>query len=365
MTDKINQFFPDEVFHPGETLSEKLSEEKMSLKEFAMRCDMSEKTINEIVKGKASISYESSMKFENVLGIPAYFWIKRQSEYDGYRARLDNIKQLEGSVEWAKQFPVLEMEKKGWIAKGKNFIEKTSFILRFFGLSSSIAWEGFYLSQELRTAFRISLKQVQNPYAVSAWLRKGDIDFRDCEVKNVYNKKLLEDSLPKIRAIMVAQPDDFFSQLQNVCSEVGIVLLHTPCLTNAPISGATRWVGDVPLIQISCRFKRSDNFWFSFFHELGHILLHGKKDVFLEFDKLSVNDKEKEDEADQFATKMTFSKELESKFIDENDIITHDSIVSFAKKYKLHPSLIVGRLQHKEIIKYSQFRELLTSIEII
>ncbi|MFA7082127.1 MAG: ImmA/IrrE family metallo-endopeptidase [Bacteroidales bacterium] len=364
MNNKINQFFPDEVFHPGETLTEKLSEEKMSLKEFAIRCNMSEKTIIEIAKGKAKISYETSMKFETVFGIPAYFWIERQSDYDEYMARLENIKQLEACVEWAKQFPVSEMEKKGWIAKGKNKIERIGLLLRFFGLSSSVAWNDFYLSIESRTSFRISLKQVQNPYAVSAWLRKGDLDIKDCKVKNEYNKKLLDDSLPKMRAIMVAQPDDFFSQLQDVCSEVGIVLLHTPCLTNAPISGATRWVGDVPLIQISCRFKRSDNFWFSFFHELGHILLHGKKDVFLEFDKLSVNDKEKEDEADQFATKMTFSKELEQRFLDEYDI-TSDSIVSFAKKYKLHPSLIVGRLQHKEIIKYSQFRELLTSIEII
>lgn len=364
MNNKINQFFPDEVFHPGETLSEKLSEIGISLKEFAIRCDMSEKTINEIVKGKAKISYETSMKFEKVLGIPAYFWIQRQSDYDEYMARLENIKQLEACVEWAKQFPVSEMEKKGWIAKGKNWIERTGLLLSFFGLYSSNAWNGFYMSQELKTAFRISLKQVQNPYAVSAWLRKGDLDIKDCEVKNEYNKKLLENSLPKMRDIMVAQPDAFFSQLQDVCSEVGIVLLHTPCLPNAPISGASRWFSDTPLIQMSCRFKRNDNFWFTFFHELGHILLHGKKDIFLEFDNgENIFDEAKEHEANEFAKEMTFSKELESKFLIDYEI-THDDILSFAKTYRVHPSLIVGRLQHKEIIGYNKFRDLIIQINI-
>lgn len=91
MATKKNEFFSDEVFHPGETLSEKLSEMKMSYKEFALRCGLSEKTINEIIKGKAPISLETSMKFEQVLGIPTYFWITRQSEFNQYTARLKKI----------------------------------------------------------------------------------------------------------------------------------------------------------------------------------------------------------------------------------------------------------------------------------
>jgi len=364
MATKKNEFFPDEVFHPGETLSETLSEMGMSYKEFALRCGLSEKTINEIVKGKASISPETSMKFEQVLGIPAYFWITRQSEYDQYIARLRKNELLSQSIEWAKKFPIAKMVEKGWIEKCKTWEEKTNALLSFFSFASDKAWEDYYCSQELRTAFRISLKQVKDPYSVSAWLRKGDIDIKETKIAKEYNKKTLESLLPKMRDIMLEQPEDFFKQLHDVCFDAGVILIHTPCLTNAPISGATRWFGDIPLIQISCRFKRNDNFWFTFFHELGHIILHGKKDVFLEFENgENKYDYSKEHEANEFAKEMTFSKELENKFLIDYEI-THDDIISFANKYRVHPSLIVGRLQHKDIIKYNQFRDLIVHIDI-
>lgn len=364
MATKNNEFYPDEAFHPGETLSEKLSEMEMSYKEFALRCELSEKTINEIVKGRASISPETSMKFEQVLGIPAYFWITRQSEYDQYIARLRKNELLSESIVWAKKFPIAKMVEKGWIGQTNSWEKKTNALLSFFGFASAKAWEDYYCSEELRTAFRISLKQVSDPYSVSAWLRKGDIDIKTFKSDKEYNRKALESLLPKMRDIMLEQPDDFFRKLQDVCYSAGVILIHTPCLTKAPISGATRWFGDTPLIQISCRFKRNDNFWFTFFHELGHILLHGKKDVFLEFESgEKLYDKTKEHEANEFAKKMTFSKELENKFLNDYEI-THDNILSFAKKYRVHPSLIVGRLQHKGLIGYNQFRDLILQIDI-
>jgi len=304
------------------------------------------------------------MKFEQVLGIPAYFWITRQSEFDQYTARLKKNESLSESIQWAKNFPIAKMVEKGWIEKTKTWEEKTNALLSFFSFASDKAWEDYYCSQELRTAFRISLKQVKDPYSVSAWLRKGDIDIKETKIAKEYKKKTLESLLPKIRDIMLEQPEDFFKQLHDVCFDAGVILIHTPCLTNAPISGATRWFGDIPLIQISCRFKRNDNFWFTFFHELGHILLHGKKDVFLEFENGEKKyDDSKEHEANEFAKEMTFSKELENKFLSDYEI-SHDDILSFAKTYRVHPSLIVGRLQHKEIIGYNKFRDLIIQINI-
>lgn len=364
MATKKNEFYPDLVFHPGETLSEKLSEMNMSNKEFALRCSLSEKTINEIIKGKATLSPDSSMKFEQVLGIPAYFWLKRQSEFDQYIARVKKNELLTESIDWAKGFPIAKMVEMGWIENTKTWEEKTNVLLSFFGFASAEAWDDYYCSEGLRTAFRISLKQLKNPYSVSAWLRKGDIDMNNYRLENRYSKKVLLSSLPEIREVMLEQPIGFFKRLQDICSSSGIVLIHTPCLINAPISGASRWFSDTPLIQMSCRFKRNDNFWFTFFHELGHILLHGKKDIFLEFDNgENIFDEVKELEADEFAKKMTFSKELESKFL-SNYEITSDSIISFAKKYRVHPALIVGRLQHNDIIKYNQFRDLIIQIDI-
>ena len=85
-----------------------------------------------------------------------------------------------------------------------------------------------------------------------------------------------------MKAMVQDISEEMPSNLQRLCAECGIKLLYTECLPKAPISGATRWIQNVPCIQLSGRYKSQDRFWFTFFHEIGHILLHGKKDIFLE-----------------------------------------------------------------------------------
>jgi Zn-dependent peptidase ImmA (M78 family) len=123
-------------------------------------------------------------------------------------------------------------------------------------------------------------------------------------------------------------------------------------LPKAPISGATRWINDTPIIQLTGRGKRNDKFWFSFFHEAGHILLHGKKEIFLEQIEYKDIDLEKEKEADEFAVKLTFSHEEEFEL--KKDLPnTEKAFYDYAKKIKTHPALIIGRLQHNKDIPYS------------
>ncbi len=132
--------------------------------------------------------------------------------------------------------------------------------------------------------------------------------------------------------------------------------MYTPCLNKAPISGSTRWLNITPLIQLTGRYNRNDSFWFTFFHETGHILLHGKKDIFLEKVEYSDKDLRKENEADAFAIKWTLTKG-EAAAITEAAPLSKENIRAFAKRFNTHPAIIIGRLQHKKLIPYSFRRE--------
>lgn len=352
---KQNQYFPQSRPHPGETLAEKLEEMEMGPKEFALRTGKPEKTIIAILKGESSITTDMAVQFENVTKIPANFWMNHQRGYDEFVAREKRQKVIEEAVAWSRQFPLADLIKKGWLQPVSTIQEKTTAMLDFFGFSNHTAWENYYFKQQLKVTFRISLAQTNEPYAISAWLRKGELQAAELEA-NDYSEKKFKEILPELKSIMAKHPEDFFNQLQRICLESGVKVVHTPCIKKAPISGATRWLNDTPFIQLTGRFKRNDSFWFTFFHEAGHILLHGKKDIFLEKVEYSDKDLEKEQQADEFACKWTLTDDEEAKIL-EAAPLSEEVIRDFAKQFNTHPAIIIGRLQHKKIIPYSFGRE--------
>jgi addiction module HigA family antidote len=360
---KQNQYFPQSRPHPGVTLAEKLEELGMGPKEFSVRTGKPEKTIIAILSGESSITADMAVQFENVLRIPAHFWLNSQKNYDEYKAREKRHELLEQSVEWMTSFPVLDMIKKGWIKAAKSPVERAQELLSFFGFSSPDVWEKYYYGQQLKVAFRISLAHTKEPHALSAWLRQGDLQAAELQTP-AYDEKKFKTNLEKIKSLMATHPNDFFNQLQQLCLEAGVKVVHTPCLPKAPISGSTRWLNEGnPLIQLSGRYKRNDSFWFTFFHEAGHILLHGKKDIFLE--SVDYNDKDlaKEAQADQFAVKWTFSEQQEEELLQIFEI-TEDDIVRFANNCNTHPAMIIGRLQKKGLIHYSVGRQFIVPIDL-
>lgn len=352
---KQNQYFPQSRPHPGETLVEKLEEMEMGPKEFALRTGKPEKTIIAILNGKSSITPDMAVLFENVTRIPANFWMNHQRSYDEFIAREKQQTVIQDAVTWAKQFPLADMIAKGWLPQVGTIEEKTKEMLVFFGISSHKAWEDYYFKQELKVAFRISLSSTNEPFAISAWLRKGELQASELKGSD-YSEKNFKEALPELKSIMAEHPHDFFAKLQNTCLKAGVKLVHTPTLPKAPICGSTRWLNDTPLIQLTGRYKRNDSFWFTFFHEAGHILLHGKKDIFLEKIEYSDKDKVKEKEADEFACKWTLTDDEEAQILAATPL-SEEAIRSFAKKFTTHPAIIIGRLQHKKLIPYSLGRQ--------
>ncbi len=359
---KSNQYFPETVPHPGATLKEKLGELEIGPKEFAIKTGKPEQTISKILNNQSSITGEMAVKFEKVLKIPAHFWLNNQSRYDEYISRLKFEKEIQCAEEWARKFPIREMVDHGWIQADRTIKSRVIALFSFFSIANKKAWERYYLKQDLKVSFRISLSHANNPYALSAWLRKGEILASDIDAPE-FDKNALKSKLSQLKDLMAEQPDDFFDKIKKYCLEAGLKVIYTPKLPKAPISGSTRWLLNNPVIQLTNRYKRNDIFWFTFFHELGHVLLHGKKDIFLENIDYSGKDLDKEKEADNFAIRWTFTKEEENELLKKTHI-NENEIYHFAKECNTHPAMIIGRLQKRGIISYQMGQNFIQKIEI-
>ncbi|MFO8069563.1 MAG: ImmA/IrrE family metallo-endopeptidase [Alkalibacterium sp.] len=336
---------------PGDTIQEHIEFIGMSQAELAERMGRPKEKLNDIIKGREPISTATAFQLEKVLGIPAGFWMNREKTYRKELYELQQQEELEKKKDWLGAFPVNDMRKYGWLPDTKEKHVLVDSLLKFFCVASAHEWERVYIDEEVSVAFRVSLAHTQNPHAISAWLRNGEIQSKEIEIA-VFDKKKFKDALSDIKELAFSMPEDYTLQLQNICAKCGVAVVFTQNLPKAPISGATRWFHNKPIIQLSGRYRTNDHFWFTFFHEAAHIILHGKKDIFLENVEGTEIDRVKEEEANEFAAKILL-KENELQEIIDAAPLTEEMIYDFAKKFRTPAGVIIGRLQHLKLIPFS------------
>ena len=355
MTDSAKtEYSPGRVSPPGDTLAETLEELGMSQTELARRMGRPTKTINEIVQGKTAILPETAFQLENVLGIPASFWLARETAYRTSLARSARQTAVVApeTVEWAKQFPCKEMARLGWIEACLRKADYVQGLFAFFRVASVQAWEATWSRPEV--AFRRSLTKEGNRYAVSAWLQRGEIEATSRKA-DPYNAEAFRAALDDCRRLTPAPPEVFCPVVQTACAAAGVVVIFVPELPGASVSGAARWLtAQRALIQLTLRFKTDDQLWFSFFHEAAHILLHPKKGIFVD-NGHGTSTQEKE--ADAFASNMLIPDDEFDAFVQERPL-SSQRVRAFAAKQEIAPGIVVGRLQHERLLPFNQLNNL-------
>ena len=341
-------FEPNYAVPPGETLRETLESLGMSQAELAQRTGRPKKTINEIISGKAAITADTALQLERVLGIPASFWNNLERNYQETLARLKEEERLQSQIKWLKTFPITSLVRIGWLPKLKSDVERLQALLNFFGVAGIREWKAIWEAHD--AAYHKSLTFQTKPAAVAAWLRKGAIEALKIEC-GPYDASSFRASLNKVRDLTAEPPEVFEREMKRLCAEAGVAELP-----GTHLHGATRWVGSgKALIQLSLRGKSDDHLWFTFFHEAGHILLHGKKDVFIEAKGegcTEIGGTEKEQEANRFAQNFLIPPHEYHAFR-QTGRFSEAAILQFAKKLGIAPGIIVGRLQHDELIPFS------------
>ena len=190
---------------------------------------------------------------------------------------------------------------------------------------------------------------------------KGEIEAQQIETAP-YDSEAFSDTLKHIRALTVQPVSIFQEELVHMCAEAGVAVVFVQELPRAGICGATQWLSSKrALVQLSLRYKTDDHLWFTFFHEAGHILLHGKRQFFLETE--AKENKAAEEEADKFATDILIDPLEWQRFIQQNSFRSKMSIKQFAQKIGIAPGIVVGRLQHEKRLPFDHCNELKRHLE--
>jgi HTH-type transcriptional regulator/antitoxin HigA len=342
-------FRPDYAVHPGLLLEQELEHHELSQAEFARRIARTPKLVSEIISGKNPIEPETAIQFEHVLGIGADVWLRIEADYRLHQARLAEAERLAASEAWLKAFPVKELSEWGAIRRTGSTAQQAHDLLALFGVASPAAFQQRYAS--LSVHYRKSKKLRASREALLTWLRYGEIIAASEQVEE-YNKDRFRKALLKIKELTNERIEEFRPKLKSLCAESGVVFVLIPSLPKTCLSGAAYWArGKTPIIQQSLRHKTNDHFWFTFFHEAGHILLHNSKTVYADDENGTGDGTEKE--ANDFATELLVGKKRLREFILKGQI-TRQEVTKFANDCGIHPGIIVGMLQHHGTVPWAQ-----------
>jgi HTH-type transcriptional regulator / antitoxin HigA len=356
-----SEWQPNWAVPPGEILLEALQERSMSQSDLARRMNRPVKTINEIVNSKAAITPETAIQLERVLGINASVWNALEVAYREHLAREQAAEDLREQASWADRFPIRDLVRRGFLSSTTNKAETLSELLTFFRVSSPQAWERHWLQPG--ASYRASPAFVASPEAVAAWLRWGEIE-ADKIVCQPFATRRFQQALRDIRQLTNRPISIVIERVRAMCAAAGVAVVLTPEFEGTHLSGAARWSSPTKaLIQLSIRHKTDDHFWFSFFHEAGHLLATGKRRDFV--DGVTEDDQESRDDelaADQFARDFLIPPKSYSSFVKEGSFDA-PAIRIFAEKIGIAPGIVVGRLQRDRLINPSQLNGLKRSIQ--
>lgn len=348
MSVAMNQYKPDYAVHPGTYLDEVLVERGITKADFARRCGITPKTVSQILNQNANFSTEVAIQFEKVLGISAEIWLGMLSALQLLESRHREAEKLESAKKWARNFPLRDLRKVGVLPDAKKGSEWVGRLLSFFNVSSPEAWNEVYRKQAV--AFRKSPTLKASEYAIATWLRLAENQAAPMDTDS-FSSQQLREILPAIRALTVEKTEHFEPRIVELCKSAGVAVVFVPELTGTRISGAAKWLEPgKAMVALSLRHKTDDHFWFTLFHEIGHVLLHGKRDVFI--DGGNENGSESEREANAFARDTLVPTKDYEEFIDVGVFYEKD-ILRFARQQGIAPGIVVGMLQHDREIEYS------------
>lgn len=345
----------NKAIHPGVSVSVALYRLGMSQKNLADRTELTEKTISQIVNGEAPITADTAIKFENVLGGSASFWLNLESLYKTTLLRIEQTQKAKEEAHFVKTFPYNELAKRNYVEKTRDVIEKVRNLWKFFGVNSLATVPTMEVAA-YRRGYVIDDDQKKG--SLAAWLRCGEI----AAAKEVTAKMATYDPgglkllIAEIRKMTQMRDDDFFVKIQDKLAGVGVGLVAVQFFPGTKASGATRWIGQNPIIQLSTYGKDADRIWFTLFHEIGHIILHGKKEQFISFTEKSKVPEEIE--ADDFAANRLIPAAEYKKFTSNPMCLFEKNIREFAEELNIDPGIVVGRMKNDKILDYADFPQL-------
>jgi HTH-type transcriptional regulator / antitoxin HigA len=348
-----------EAFAPGEYIAEELEARGWSQLDLAEILGRPAQAVNEIINAKRAISADTARGLAEAFGTSAQMWMNLQSAYDLARLQQGDSSLVSRRAKLYEFAPVGEMQKRGWIEKSSNFEVVEEQVFKFFGIKDLIE------STDLSAAARKST----DDWTASqrAWLQRAKHLAKIQQVIGKFSAKSLRTALQQL-SLLKAEPEEI-RKVPRVLSEAGIRFLIVAPLANSKIDGACFWLDNEPVVVLSFRYDRIDWFWHTLMHELGHVSNgDGKVTPTLDIRLVgndAVTDDNKSDierKADDFAVNELVDQDELTDFTQRTPVFSRLKLMGFARRVGTHPGIVVGQLQHRKLVPYTNFRNLLTTV---
>lgn len=339
---------------PGDTIVRVMANREIDASDLADALGLSSDEFDNLLSGCRRLSGKDAEILADNLGSTPRFWLARDSAYVVDSARLEEASKPTTEASWLESMPTSSMRKMGWLkqtAKAKDKLKGE--LLEFFGCGSIKEWGARYSSGVGAVAFRTSMSLASDGMATLVWLRAGERMAADRTTAK-FDRGAFEALVPDLNRLSVFKsPTAILERLVHACAAVGVVVVTSRTPDGCRASGAS-WFDPEgrPVILLSFRHLSEDHFWFTFFHEAGHVLLHGASHIDGEGVTMGADTAVQEDEANAFAQAILFSCEQMEELLAGS--LSAKAIIASAKAARITPGIIVGQLEKKGTVDHGK-----------
>ncbi|PKN17697.1 MAG: addiction module antidote protein, HigA family [Deltaproteobacteria bacterium HGW-Deltaproteobacteria-6] len=346
-----------EVFPPGEFIKEELETRNWNQTELAEIIGRLPSVINELISGKRAISPEIAKALGEAFGTSADYWLNLESMYQLWHVA-DTGNVISRRARLYKIAPIKEMVKRHWIEPSENIDVLENTVKGFFKIDD--------LDNPIQLPYAARCSRQEIPSAsLNAWLVRAK-QLAICVDAKPFSVKSFSNCLAQLKKLMPSLQE--VRHVPRILAENGIRFLVLEHLPQTSVDGVTFWLDNKsPVIVLSLRSDRIDNFWYTLAHELGHVKRKdGLTDVIIDTNLVGneyyLNDiqSEAEQQANLFAADFLINQSDLNNFIARvRPLYGTTKIIGFAQRIGVHPAIVIGQLQFKGEIPWSSFRKML------
>ena len=353
---------------PGQLIQELLADRGWTQRVLAIVLGADETGVNKVVSGKRQVDASLALALSDVFDVPAERFLELQKSYDLATARIiarpNPIRATRAQL--YASLPIAEMMKRGWIAADdiRNVRQVEDSVARLFGAASIDEIEILpHAAKKTAVAGPVTPPQL-------AWMYRVK-QISDDMLPARYTRSAVRSAIPKLKKLLFSAEEA--RHVPRILSDCGIRFVVVESLSSAKIDGVSFWLDDSsPVIGMSFRYDRIDNFWFVLRHELEHVIQrHGLSaamlDAELEGDKAGTGEHLPEEErvANEAAADFCVPREKLKSFIARKyPLFSERDILGFARTIQIHPGLIAGQLQ-RHTDRYDLFRKHLAKMRAV
>lgn len=332
------------AFHPGYYIKEILEDSGLTQEDFAKRLGTTPKNFSLLIRGEQSLSIDIAMKLSRMIGTSINYWLNLQNAYDSLIAEFKSEEELaeERAVFECLDYkyfrdnfglPDLPRKKDEQIKQVRTFL--------------NVATLSVFTKRDMAVSFRSAMLEASNANIIKANVMVQIAINKALKVEAPkFNKTKFEEAV-QYALKLTRNHEEFYPLIRKAFRDAGVVLVILPNLPGSKINGATKKLGNNNImLMVNDRNLFADSFWFTLYHEIGHII-NGNYGI-------SFEDSDVEEQADKYAENILIPPEAYQEFVRRGNFDIQ-SIRRFAEVINRDPGIVLGRLQNDKIVRFGDW----------